>query len=210
MWGADDIGLQSGGWTIEWGGGLGDITPGTSILEGIEASLSDNTELYYNPIGLFGSVKDENDNPITADIGIAVIAELPYVEWLGDNAFLNISDAEIAMIERMRERSDKLIVILLSGRPVIITEQLNLADAFVAAWLPGTEGQGVADVLFGDVPFSGRLPYTWLRSIEQIPFDFDNLQTEGCDAPLFPYGYGLTYDNVDSDWLSLASECLSE
>ncbi len=95
------------------------------------------------------------------------------------------------MIERVRARSHKLVVILISGRPVIIIDQLRIADAFVAAWLPGTEGQGVADVLFGDYPFSGKLPYTWPRSMDQIPFDFENLPTEGHDAPLFPFGYGL-------------------
>jgi beta-glucosidase len=65
-------------------------------------------------------------------------------------------------------------------------------DALVAAWLPGTEGQGIADVLFGDVPFTGKLPYTWPRSSEQLPFDFKNLPKEGCGAPLFPFGYGLS------------------
>ncbi len=97
------------------------------------------------------------------------------------------------MIARVRERSDKLVVILISGRPMIVTDQINIADAFVAAWLPGTEGQGVADVLFGDLPFSGKLAYTWPRAMEQIPFDFKDLGT-GEDAPLFPFGYGLEYD----------------
>jgi beta-glucosidase len=100
-----------------------------------------------------------------------------------------------------------VVVILLSGRPLIITDALNRADAFVAAWLPGTEGEGVADVLFGDVPFTGRLSYTWPRSIDQIPFDFANLPTEGCDAPLFPYGYGLDAENTDTTWVELAKSC---
>lgn len=207
---SDDIGLQSGGWTIEWGGGLGDITIGTSILEGIEARASDNTEIYHSPIGSFNRITDENGDLIQADIGIAVIAEFPYAEWEGDNAFLEINEGDIAMIERLRERSDKLIVILLSGRSMMITEQLLTADAFVAAWLPGSEGQGVADVLFGDVLFTGRLPYTWPRTIEQIPFDFANLATEGCDAPLFPYGYGLSYVDTTSPWVSLAIDCINQ
>jgi beta-glucosidase len=111
------------------------------------------------------------------------------------------------MIEMMREQNEKLVVILFSGRPLVITEPLLQADAFVAAWLPGTEGQGVADVLFGHQPFTGRLPYTWLRSIDQLPFNFDNLPAEGCDAPLFPFGYGLTYEDAGSEWLDLAVEC---
>jgi beta-glucosidase len=208
--GADDIGLQSGGWTIKWGGGMGDITPGTTILEGIEAAVSPETEVHFNIIGRFNHVTDENDNPIIADVGIVVIAEFPYAEGEGDNAFLDIDPADAAIIERMRERSDKLIVILLSGRPMIISDFLMTADAFVAAWLPGTEGEGIANVLFGDQPFTGRLPYTWPRAIEQIPFDFDNLPDDGCDAPLFPFGYGLTVEDTTSRWLELAAECQAE
>lgn len=91
----------------------------------------------------------------------------------------------------------------------MIAESLNTADAWVAAWLPGTEGMGVTDVLFGERDFVGKLPYTWLRNIEQLPFDFDNLPTEGCDAPLFPYGYGLSYADASqaAPWLALAVEC---
>lgn len=205
--GADDIGMQSGGWTIEHQGRIGDITIGTSILEGLEARASEDTEIFYSAPGLFNRVTDENDNPVQADVGIAVIGEFPYAEWTGDNNTLAISESDIAMIERMRERSDKLVVILLSGRPMIVTEQVLMADAFVAAWLPGSEGQGVADVLLGDVPFTGHLPFTWPRQIEQIPFDFNNLATEGCDAPLFPYGYGLSYEDTASAWVSLAMDC---
>jgi beta-glucosidase len=85
-----------------------------------------------------------------------------------------------------------LIVILISGRPLIINDALATADAFIAAWLPGTEGTGIADNLFGDKRFVGKLPYTWPRSIDQIPFDFKNLPTDGLDSPLFPFGFGLT------------------
>jgi hypothetical protein len=95
------------------------------------------------------------------------------------------------LIKRVREQSEKVVVILISGRPLMITEALPYADAFVAAWLPGTEGMGVADVLFGDRPFTGKLPFTWPRSAEQLPFDFANLPADGCDAPLFPYGFGI-------------------
>lgn len=208
--GADDIGMQSGGWTIEWNGGLGDITPGTTILEGIEAAAGPETEVYHNGIGRFSRVTDENGDPIRADVGVVVIGEFPYSEWRGDNAFLDIVADDVATIERMREQVDQLIVVLLSGRPMIITDLLPLADAFVAAWLPGTEGDGVSDVLFGDYPFVGKLPYTWPRNIEQIPFDFENLPGEGCDNPLFPYGYGLTFENNESEWLELATACAAE
>jgi len=207
---ADDIGIQAGGWTIEWAGGIGNITTGTTLLEGINTTAPDTTQVHYNPLGLFNRVTDENEEALIADVGIAVISEFPYVEWEGDNAFLEVSETDVAMVERMRERSEKLIVILISGRPILITEQLLVADAFVAAWLPGTEGDGVAEVLFGNVPFVGQLPYTWPRHLGQIPFDFDDLPTTGCDAPLFPFGYGLTDDNQDtsSSWIALAQECI--
>lgn len=205
--GANDIGLQSGGWTIEWGGGLGAITPGTTILDGIQATVSAETEVHYNTIGRFNRVTDANGDPIIADVGIVVLAEFPYVEWHGDSAFLDLDPANAAIIERVRERSEKLIIVLLSGRPVMISDYLLASDAFVAAWLPGTEGAGITDVLFGDQPFVGRLPYTWPRSIDQIPFDFANLPQTGCDAPLFPFGYGLTSEDTGSPWLELAAEC---
>lgn len=205
--GGDDIGLQSGGWTITWSGAIGNLTPGTTILDGIETRVSPDTEVYFNAAGNFNRVTDANSNLIIADVGIVVIGEYPYAEWEGDNAFLNIDRADVAIINRMRERSKKLIVILLSGRPMIISDILLTTDAFVAAWLPGTEGDGITDVLFGDLPFTGRLPYTWPRNIEQVPLDFGNLPQEGCDAPLFPFNYGLTTADSASPWLDLAAEC---
>ncbi|MBC8100770.1 MAG: family 16 glycosylhydrolase, partial [Armatimonadetes bacterium] len=204
---ANDIGLQSGGWTIEWQGKAGNITRGTTLLDAIEATVPATTTVEFNRFGRFDNANDASGNPIIADIGIAVVAEQPYAEWFGDSPTLALSAADLAMIERMRARSERLVVVLYSGRPMVITQPLLMADAFVAAWLPGTEGQGIADVLFGDVPFTGKLPYTWLRTIEQIPFDFAALPTEGCAAPLFPYDYGLTYDNADSAWLDLAAVC---
>ena len=126
---------------------------------------------------------------------IVVIAEEPYAEGVGDREDLRIPPADVELIEQMRERSEKLVVIILSGRPLVITDQYQIADAWIAAWLPGTEGAGVADMLFGDYPFTGRLPYTWPRSMEQIPFDFTNFSSERCSAPLFPFGYGLEANN---------------
>jgi beta-glucosidase len=180
--GAHDIGMQCGGWTIEWQGELGAITPGVTILEGIEDSVAEGTTIRYERSGKFDGV---------ADVGIVVVGEMPYAEGVGDRGDLSLSAADVALTEAMSARSEKLVVILISGRPMIITEQLPLADAVVAAWLPGTEGDGVAQVLFGDYPFTGKLPYTWPRTTDQIPFDFETLATAGPDAPLFPFGYGL-------------------
>ncbi|MGB3714089.1 MAG: glycoside hydrolase family 3 N-terminal domain-containing protein [Candidatus Promineifilaceae bacterium] len=184
---ADDIGLQCGGWTIEWLGASGDITPGTSILEAIGATVSPHTVIDYDPSGRF----DENGGSPTAELGLAFLGELPYAEGFGDRADLRLGEEDIALLERMRRRCNKMVVILVTGRPLILTEQLPLMDALVVAWLPGTEGQGVADVLFGDVPFTGKLPYTWPRTMDQIPLNHEK-PGEEVVKPLFPFGFGLS------------------
>jgi beta-glucosidase len=194
--GADDIGMQAGGWSIEWQGRMGNITPGTTILDGIENSVSANTQLNYNRFGNFDRLTDDNGNPLRADVGIVVVGEKPYAEGEGDSDDLRLTEAERSTIERTRESSNKLVIIVLSGRPIIITDLLPMADAVIAAWLPGTEGMGVSDLLFGDYEFVGKLSYTWPRSMDQLPFDFANLPTEGCAAPLFPFGYGLTTEQI--------------
>lgn len=181
--GADDMGMQCGGWTIEWQGKAGDIQPGTTILEGIRAAVSSTSKVEYDVEGQFKG---------TADIGIAVVGEQPYAEGVGDQSSLALSGTDIETITNLRSHSKKLIVIILSGRPLVITPQYQSADAWVAAWLPGTEGAGVADVLFGGHPFVGKLPYTWPRSDDQLPININNSASlTGCTAPLFPYGYGL-------------------
>jgi beta-glucosidase len=187
---ANDIGIQSGGWTIQWQGAAGAITRGTTILRAIEAAVSPQTQVYYSWRANFRAANDAAGNPLMADIGIAVVGERPYAEFPGDDDELALPAGDLRVIAALRERCKTLIVILISGRPLIITDQIEDWDAVVAAWLPGTEGQGVADVLFGDLPFTGRLSYTWPRSAAQLPFDFANLG-EGEDGPLFPYGYGL-------------------
>ncbi len=187
---ANDIGIQCGGWTLQWQGRTGNIMEGTTILEGIKNTVDPATRVEFNRFGRFERILDEDGHQAIAEIGIVVVGEFPYQEGVGDRADLHLSDADIGLIERMRERSKKLVIILISGRPMIITEQLPLADAFVAAWLPGTEGQGLSDVLFGDLPFTGKLPFSWPRRMDQLPFDFSNLGT-GEEGPLFPYGYGL-------------------
>ena len=193
--GADDLGIQSGGWTIGWQGIAEQSTPGTTILEGIESMVGPDTTVVYDRFGKFARENDANGDPLIADIGIVVVGERPYAEGRGDSDDLTINETLIA---RMAERADKVVVIVISGRPMIITETLPLADAWVAAWLPGTEGDGVAEVLFGEFQFTGKLSFTWPRSIDQLPFDFDNLPESGCDAPLFPYGYGLTVDQTQA------------
>ena len=208
--GANDIGRQSGGWTISWQGSTGDTIPGTTILEGIEALVGDDTVVAYSPSARFDPITDAAGNPAKADVGIFVFSETPYAEYEGDDGDLALVAGEVAAFQRLIENSKKVVVILVSGRPLVINDILAQADGFVAAWLPGTEGQGVADVLFGDLPFTGKLSYTWMRSIDQLPFDHDAVQTEGCEAPLFPYDYGLTYGDNASEWLDLAGSCMPE
>ncbi len=183
--GADNIGMQCGGWSISWQGDHGATTTGTSILTAIRQTVADSAQVIYDRSGAFA---DEE----TAPVGIVVVGENPYAEGFGDDGVLRLSDEDRAVMAQVRPRCERLVVILLSGRPLVITDELAQADGMVAAWLPGTEGQGVADVLFGDYPFTGRLSYSWLRSADQLPFDFANLPTEGSGAPLFPRGFGLT------------------
>lgn len=183
--GANDIGRQCGGWTINWQGGVGKIQVGTTILDSIQEAVSPDSEVVFKSDGKFEGI---------ADVAVVVVGEFPYAEGAGDKDDLGLSVSDIQLISEVREHAERLIVVILSGRPLIITEQYHLADAWVAAWLPGTEGQGIADVLFGDYPFTGRLPYTWPRANDQLPINKNNADGEtGCDAPLFPFGYGLPF-----------------
>jgi beta-glucosidase len=198
--GANDIGLQSGGWTLEWLGKPGNDNEGTTILSGVRAAAGSDTQVEYNSGGDFGEFNDLEGNPLIADVGIVVLAEQPYAEGVGDRADISLTEEETRLITEMSERSESVVVILISGRPRVITGQLPLADAWVAAWLPGTEGGGIADVLFGDYPFTGKLSYSWPRSNEQLPININNSSDQtGCNAPLFPFGYGMEYGDPSSE-----------
>jgi beta-glucosidase len=175
--------MQCGGWTTEWQGRSGDIQPGTTVLDGIRAQVSSSESVQFDREGEFDGM---------ADVGIAVIGEIPYAEGVGDASDLSLYPTDVQTLTNLRAHSRKLVVIILSGRPMIITDQFQTADAWVAAWLPGTEGAGIAEVLFGAYPFTGRLPYTWPRSNDQLPVNINNSQDRtGCEAPLFAYGFGL-------------------
>jgi beta-glucosidase len=178
---ANDIGLQSGGWTIKWQGEAGAITEGTTLLEGIRAAAGPETRVLYDCGGAFDQAVNGVGTPLTADVGIVVLHEPPYAEGLGDRADLSLPAEDIALIERARARCEKVVVVQVTGRPLIITGALPLVDAWVVAWLPGTEGDGIADALFGHHPFTGRLPLDWPKSMNDVP--------EG--EVLFPRGYGL-------------------
>ncbi len=178
---ADNLGNQCGGWTIDWQGRSGKVTPGgTTILTAIKNTVSKNTKVTFSIDGAEAQ---------GADIGVVVIGERSYAEGMGDSADLALDRADIEALGNMKKAGIPVVVMLISGRPLIINDVLAQADAFIAAWLPGTEGQGVADVLFGDYKPTGKLSYTWPRSIEQVPI---NVGDSAYD-PLFEYGFGLTY-----------------
>jgi beta-glucosidase len=174
--GADDIGLACGGWTITWQGEAGAITEGSTLLEGLRAW----TNIVYSADGEFSE---------PAGTAIVVVAEQPTAEGEGDREDLSISTADTALIERVRGQCERLILVVYSGRPLIITHVAEQCDAIIAAWLPGSEADGIADVLFGDVPFTGKLAFTWIKSMDQLPLR--RLQASG-DAPLWAFGHGLT------------------
>jgi beta-glucosidase len=175
-----DIGSQCGGWTITWQGLTGKITKGTTIYEAIKKSVSSETKVSYSRNG---------SRAKGADVAVVVVGEEPYAEFQGDSETLALSARAKNTIAKAKQTGVPVVVVLISGRPLIITEEIEQVDAFIAAWLPGTEGQGVADVLFGDYAPTGKLPYTWPKSVDQVPINVG----DGKEDPLFPYGFGLSY-----------------
>jgi beta-glucosidase len=184
---ADDIGNQSGGWTLTWQGASGDTVPGTTILDGIKQVAGPGTTITY--------ARDGAGIDRTYRAAIAVVGETPYAEYEGDRTDDLTLDAEDrAVLARLRAAGVPVIVVLVSGRPLDISAEVAGWDALVAAWLPGTEGAGVADVLFGDYAPTGRLPVTWPRSASQEPINDGDGKTG-----LYAYGYGLTYADRAAD-----------
>ncbi|GAB4495508.1 MAG: glycoside hydrolase family 3 N-terminal domain-containing protein [Anaerolineales bacterium] len=194
--GAANLARQTGGWTVDWQGKEGFRTAGTTLLQAVQAAVAPDTRVVFDKKGQFLEEKDENGNLRKANIGIVVVGELPYAEGTGDSADLSLPQEDIDALRALRERAENVVVVIFSGRPVIITGLLPLAEAWVAAWLPGSEGAGVTDVLFGDAPFTGKLPYTWPRGVEQLPMNINTLNDKtGCNGPLFSFGYGLKTDD---------------
>lgn len=187
---ANNLGYQSGGWTIEWQGVSGNnVTAGTTILSGITAAVDPSTQIVYaeNPDSEF--VKSNNFS-----YAIVVVGERPYAEMHGDSTNLTISEPGTDTIENVCG-SVNCVVVVVSGRPVVIEPYLPQINALVAAWLPGTEGQGVADVLFGDYGFTGKLSRTWFKTVDQLPMNVGDSHYD----PLFHFGFGLeTKSNMAS------------
>ncbi|MFA6447375.1 MAG: glycoside hydrolase family 3 protein [Patescibacteria group bacterium] len=153
---ANNLGRQAGGWTVEWQGVDGNNSiSGTTILEAIKNTVSKNTEVEYDEKGHF-SIGDSS-----ADVGIAVVGEKPYAEGWGDEANPKLSPEDLSAIKKIKAKSKKIVVIIISGRPLDISPYSKEWDAIIASWLPGGEGEGITDVLFGLYPFTGVLPVKW-------------------------------------------------
>ncbi|XP_019257948.1 PREDICTED: lysosomal beta glucosidase-like [Nicotiana attenuata] len=180
---ANNLGYQCGGWTITWQGVEGNnVTLGTTILDAVTATVDPSTEVVYS------------ENPTTEfmesnkfSYAIVVVGELPYAETAGDNLNLTIPEQGITTMNNVCG-SIKCVVVLISGRPLVVQPHLSNIDSLVAAWLPGTQGQGVADVLFGDYEFTGKLSRTWFKTVDQLPMNVGDSHYD----PLFPFGFGLT------------------
>ncbi len=177
---ANNIGNQAGGWTLTWQGASGPTIPGTTILQGIR-QVAPKAKVTYSATATAPTSGH--------DVGIVVVGETPYAEGKGDvgnGHTLNLSTADRAAVDRVCSAIKKCVVLTVSGRPQIVTGQLGEIDALVASWLPGSEGAGVADVLFGKRPFTGELPVSWPRSENQEPINVGDGK-----SPLFGYGFGL-------------------
>ena len=158
---------------------------GTTILEATKAAVGENTELVYEQRPSAGTFASQDFS-----FAIVVVGEGPYAETMGDDSELVIPFHGTELISSVADRVPTL-VILISGRPLVLEPcLLEKIDALVAAWLPGSEGEGISDVIFGDYEFQGRLPVTWFKKVEQLP-----MHTAGNYDPLFPFGFGLTSNN---------------
>jgi beta-glucosidase len=176
---ADNLGNQCGGWTIDWLGRSGNtLTTGTTILQGIR-NIAAGATIDYSRTGTFTDT--------TADYSVIVIGETPYAEYFGDRTNLSISQTDVDLVKKMKSYGAPVVVILVSGRPLILEKILHFSDVIIAAWLPGTEGDGVADVLFGDYQPKGLLSHTWPKSMSQIPINVGDTNY----TPLYAYGFGI-------------------
>ncbi|MFH9196056.1 glycoside hydrolase family 3 N-terminal domain-containing protein [Streptomyces anulatus] len=179
---ADDIGNQAGGWTISWQGSSGRTTTGTTILEGMRKAARTPESVTFS--------RDASAATDGYDVGVVVVGETPYAEGIGDvgnGHDLELTAADRAAVDKVCAAM-KCAVLVVSGRPQLIGDRLGDMDALVASWLPGSEGDGVADVLYGRRAFTGQLPVTWPKAETQLPINVGDAAYD----PQFPYGWGLT------------------
>jgi beta-glucosidase len=187
---ANNSGLQSGGWTVNWQGMTENYAGATTILEGIRRFSSH--EVLHD--------QDGSSNYNDVDVAVIIVGETPYAEFMGDiggvmNKYQHtLTPEHQRLIDIYATKGIKTVVVLISGRPLVVTKQLEQADAFVAAWFPGSEGDGLAEVLFGDYDFKGRLPHSWPKSEEDYQGKYGPNFWDGSIEPLFPLGFGLRYN----------------
>ena len=195
---ADDIGQASGGWTLEWQGGRKDQLPRERFPKA--SSIWDGISQNVNAAGGTAALSEDGSFTQRPDVAVVVFGERPYAEFAGDQSDLVLRDEEgLALLQRFREQGIPTVAVFLSGRPMWMNRELNAADAFVASWLPGSEGAGVADVLTGRRMATGRLSFSWPAHCEGQPLN-------GPDGALFAFGYGRDLSDV-SPLPVLSEEC---
>jgi len=183
---ADDIGMQCGGWTVTWQGKPGNVTAGTTLRAAIAANVSAKTRVTYSADGRGAD---------GADVAVVVVGEAPYAEGVGDRADLSLAADDVAVVDAVAAAGVPIVLVVYSGRPLVLGRVLDRAAAVVAAWLPGTEGRGITDVLFGDYAPRGKLGFAWPRTMANIP----KHDGDAAYDPLFPFGFGLTYAPVPKE-----------
>lgn len=178
--GADDLGMQCGGWTIDWQGKLGAVTTGgTTLLAAFKQTVGPETEVIFSADGV--DLK-------AADVIVAVVGEEPYAEMKGDRRNLDLTAVDAALVTKAKATGSPVVTLVYSGRPLILGAALEQSDALIAAWLPGTEGEGLTDILFGSHAPTGKLPRAWPKNNSQLSVD------SAVGRSLFPFGYGLRYE----------------
>lgn len=208
--GADNIGKQSGGWSVTWqgtGNQNSDFPGATSIYQGINDIVSTN--------GGSTELSESGDFEQVPDVAIVIFGEEPYAEGNGDLANLEYqrsNKSDLALLHKLKAKGITTVSLFISGRPMWVNPEINQSDAFVAIWLPGTEGAGIADVLFTDASgdirydFTGRLSFSWPATPDQHINRGDTDQGK----PLFNYGYGLSYASKSVNMKTLTEALASD
>jgi beta-glucosidase len=185
--GADNIAMQSGGWTLSWQGvdnGPKDFPGATSIYQGLKAQIDEaGGQALFSPDGASAQ---------KPDIAIVVFGETPYAEFMGDQSDVALhhdNGESLELIRKLKAQGIPVVAVMLSGRALYVNPQINAADAFVEAWLPGSEGEGVADVLTGKSDFTGKLSFSWPKRPDDTPLNVGDAAYD----PQFAYGFGLSY-----------------